>query len=74
LFAKALQLTDRLSLRERLWIQAVAEDSAVTDSRRRLRTQAYLAQYPDDPRWFRLAWTQMATLGGSSEAPKDSNR
>ena len=40
LFAKALRLTDRLSLRERLWIQAVAEDS------RGNREQAAVAYKP----------------------------
>ena len=69
LFAKALQLTDRLSLRERLWIQAVAEDSRGNRQQAAVAYKAYLAQYPDDPRaWFRLAWTQMATLGQFSEA------
>ena len=33
--------------------------------------KGYLAQYPDDTRaWFRLAWTQMATLGQLDEAAK----
>ncbi len=69
LFAKALQLTDRLSLRERLWIQAVAEDSRGNRQQAAVAYKAYLAQYPDDPNaWFRLAWTQMATLGQFSEA------
>ncbi len=69
LFAKALQLTDRLSLRERLWIQAVAEDSRGNRQQAAVAYKAYLAQYPDDPSaWFRLAWTQMATLGQFSEA------
>ena len=69
LFAKALQLTDRLSLRERLWIQAVAEDSRGNRQQAAVAYKAYLAQYPDDSRaWFRLAWTQMATLGQFSEA------
>ena len=69
LFAKALQLTDRLSLRERLWIQAVAEDSRGNRQQAAVAYKAYLAQYPDDSRaWFRLAWMQMATLGQFSEA------
>ena len=64
LFAKALRLTDRLSLRERLWIQAVAEDSRGNRQQAAVAYKTYLAQYPDDSRaWFRLAWTQMATLG-----------
>lgn len=68
-FVKALQLTNRLSLRERLWIQAVAEDSRGHRQEAVDAFKSYLAQYPDDARaWFRLAWTQMATLGQSKEA------
>lgn len=62
-FTKALSLLDRLTLREKLWIQALAEDcrgnrdQAVNDYR------TYLAQYPDDgAARFRLGWTYMATL------------
>jgi tetratricopeptide (TPR) repeat protein len=70
-FAKALQLTDRLSLRERLWIQAVAEDSRGNREQAAVAYKTYLAQYPDDSRaWFRLAWTQMATLGQYDESVK----
>ena len=70
-FAKALRLTDRLSLRERLWIQAVAEDSRGNREQAADAYKGYLAQYPDDARaWFRLAWTQMATLGQLDEAAK----
>ena len=68
-FVKALQLTNRLSLRERLWIQAVAEDSRGNRQQAVDAYKSYLAQYPDDARaWFRLAWTQMATLGQAQEA------
>jgi tetratricopeptide (TPR) repeat protein len=69
LISKALRLTDRLSLRERLWIVAVAEDSRGNRQQAAVAYKAYLAQYPDDSRaWFRLAWMQMATLGQFSEA------
>ena len=68
-FVKALQLTNRLSLRERLWIQAIAEDSRGNRLQAVDAYKLYLAQYPDDARaWFRLAWTQMATLGQPTEA------
>jgi tetratricopeptide (TPR) repeat protein len=60
---KALGLLDRLTPRERLWIQATADDAR---SNRPLAAQgyrAYLAQYPDDAAaWFRLGWTHMAGL------------
>jgi tetratricopeptide (TPR) repeat protein len=69
LFVKALLLTNRLSLRERLWIQAIAEDSRGNRQQAVDAYKSYLAQYPDDARaWFRLAWTQMATLGQPNEA------
>jgi eukaryotic-like serine/threonine-protein kinase len=68
-FTKALSELDRLTLREKLWIRAVAEDSrgnrdqAVTDY------QTYLAQYPDDNfAWFRLGWTYMAALNQNEKA------
>ncbi len=68
-FTKALALTDRLSLRERLWVQAVAEDSRGRREEAAAAYKTYLAQYPDDAAgWFRLAWTQMATLRQYSEA------
>ena len=71
LVGKALQLTDRLSFRERLWIEAVAEDSRGHREQAAVAYKTYLAQYPDDARgWFRLAWTQMATLGQPEEAVK----
>ncbi len=67
--AKALQLTDRLSLRERLWIQAIVEDSRGNRTAAVAAYKTYLAQYPDDASaWFRMAWTQMATLGQADEA------
>jgi tetratricopeptide (TPR) repeat protein len=60
---KALGLLDRLSPRERLWIQASADDSRGERRKAADGYRAYLAQYPDDGRaWFRLGWTYMAGL------------
>jgi eukaryotic-like serine/threonine-protein kinase len=68
-FTKALELTDRLSVRERLWIQAVAEDARGNRQRAVDAFQAYLKHYPDDARaWFRMAWTQMAALNQPRDA------
>jgi tetratricopeptide (TPR) repeat protein/predicted Ser/Thr protein kinase len=73
--AKALALVDRLTPRERLWIQASADDA------RGLRTRAvdgyrtYLAQYPDDARaWFRMGWTYMAGLSQYEHAVEAFNK
>jgi tetratricopeptide (TPR) repeat protein len=72
---RALSLTNRLTLRERLWIQAVAEDSRGNRERAVDAYKAYLAQYPDDTRaLFRLAWTQMATLGDAPAAVEGFGR
>ena len=62
--AKALGLLDRLTPRERLWIQATADDARGNRQRAVEGYRAYLAQYPDDAAgWFRLGWTHMAGLG-----------
>ncbi|HYL84680.1 MAG TPA: protein kinase [Candidatus Angelobacter sp.] len=62
-FAKALSLLDRLTMREKLWIRAAAEDSRGNRDQAVSEYGAYLAQYPDDGgAWFRLGWTYMATL------------
>jgi serine/threonine protein kinase/Flp pilus assembly protein TadD len=62
-FAKALSLLDRLTMREKLWIRAAAEDSRGNREQAVDEYGAYLAQYPDDGgAWFRLGWTYMATL------------
>jgi tetratricopeptide (TPR) repeat protein len=74
-FERALQLTDRLTLRERLWIRAISEDSRGNRQRAVDAYQAYLAQYPDDTRaLFRMSWTQMATLGQTAEAVEGFTR
>ena len=62
-FRTALALVDRLTIRERLWIQASAEDSRGRREEAVAAFKAYLAHYPDDDNgWFRLAWTEMAAL------------
>jgi tetratricopeptide (TPR) repeat protein len=62
-FATAVGLLNRLTLRERLWIQATADDSRGNRQRAVDGYRAYLAQYRDDSRaWFRLGWTHMAGL------------
>lgn len=62
-FQKALSLVDRLTLRERLWVQAVVEDWRGNREQAVDRYKVYLAEYPDDSAaWFRIGWTQMATL------------
>jgi serine/threonine protein kinase/tetratricopeptide (TPR) repeat protein len=61
--SKALSLLDRLTMREKLWIRAVADDSRGNREQAVNEYGAYLAQYPDDGgAWFRLGWTYMATL------------
>lgn len=71
----ALSLTSRLTLRERLLIQATAEDSRGNRRQAADAYTAYLAQYPDDASaWFRLAWTEMAGLQRYSEAVEHFKR
>jgi len=68
-FVTALALLDRLGMRERLWIRAIAEDSRGNRRQAVDAYQSYLAQYPDDARaWFRMGWTQMAGLGQAEQA------
>lgn len=60
----ALALLDRLTERERLWIQASADDARGLRARAADGYRAYLARYRDDARgWFRLGWTLLAALG-----------
>lgn len=62
-FKEALSATDRLTVRERLWIQAVADDSRGNRERAVQAYETYLGQYPDDARaLFRVSWTRMATM------------
>jgi tetratricopeptide (TPR) repeat protein len=68
-FTTAIGLLNRLTLRERLWIQATADDSRGNRQRAVDAYRAYLAQYRDDSRaWFRLGWTHMAGLGQYEQA------
>jgi tetratricopeptide (TPR) repeat protein len=68
-YARAMSLLERLTMRERLWIQASAEDSRGNREEAARRFEAYLVSYPDDARaWSRLGWTNMATLGRPEEA------
>jgi serine/threonine protein kinase/Tfp pilus assembly protein PilF len=63
-FATALRLMDRLTLREKLWIQAIVEDWRGNRTQAVQSYTAYLAQYPDDGTgWYRLGWVYMAGLG-----------
>jgi eukaryotic-like serine/threonine-protein kinase len=63
-FQKALALLDRLTVRERMWIRASAEDSRGNRRAAADAYRSYLAEYPDDSRaWFRMGWTEMAGLG-----------
>jgi len=65
----ALGLADRLTLRERLFVQASVEDSRGNRRQAADAFTAYLAQYPDDvSARFRLAWTEMAGLQRYAEA------
>lgn len=62
-FKKALAQLDRLTQRERLWIQALVEDWRGNREEAVGRYKTYLSQYPDDKNgWFRMGWTYMATL------------
>lgn len=68
LIARALDLSNRLTSRERLWIQAAADDARGNRQQAVIGYKSYLAQYPDDTRaWFRLGWTHMAALGQFNE-------
>jgi serine/threonine protein kinase/tetratricopeptide (TPR) repeat protein len=63
LMTKALSLSNRLTTRERLWIQAMYDDARGNREQAVIGFKAYLAQYPDDTRaLFRLGWTSMAVL------------
>ena len=60
---KALSLADRLTTRERMLIQAAADDARGNRELAVDEYKSYLTQYPDDTRiWFRLGWTYMAGL------------
>jgi tetratricopeptide (TPR) repeat protein/tRNA A-37 threonylcarbamoyl transferase component Bud32 len=68
-FDRALKLIDRLTVRERLWIQALAQDSRGNREEAVDAYRAYLSRYPDDAdAWYRLGWTLMATLSRPADA------
>jgi tetratricopeptide (TPR) repeat protein/predicted Ser/Thr protein kinase len=61
-FRKALSHLDRLTTRERLWIEAVVEDSRGKREQAIEKYRTFLAQYPDDRvAWFRLGYAYMIT-------------
>jgi tetratricopeptide (TPR) repeat protein len=61
-FEKALNLLDRLTTREKLWIQALVEDWRGNREQGIENYKAYVAQYPDDhSAWFRLGYAYMIT-------------
>jgi tetratricopeptide (TPR) repeat protein/predicted Ser/Thr protein kinase len=73
--ARALALVDRLTPRERLWIQAAADDARGLRARAVDGYRTYLAQYPDDARaWFRMGWAYMAGLGQYEHAVEAFNK
>ena len=66
---KALALVERLTPKERLLIAALAEESRGNRERAVDAYRTYLGRSPDDSRgWFRLGWTQMASLGQFARA------
>jgi len=61
-YQKALSLLNRLTTREKLWIQALVEDWRGNRDQGIQNYKAYLAQYPDDSAaWFRLGYVYMVT-------------
>lgn len=61
-FEKALSLLDRLTTREKLWIQALVEDWRGNREQGIENYKVYVAQYPDDDSaWFRLGYAYMMT-------------
>lgn len=61
-FQKALQLLDRLTLKEQLWIRAVVEDWRGNRDGAIGQYESFVAQYPDSSAgWYRLGWARMIT-------------
>jgi len=59
-FAKALSLLDRLTGRERLWIQALADEYRGNREEASEYYNTYLERYPDDSEvWFRLGYSYL---------------
>jgi tetratricopeptide (TPR) repeat protein len=61
-FQKALSQLDRLTLREQMWIKALAAEWRGKKETAIERYKTYLSQYPDDyTAWFRLGYTYLIT-------------
>jgi eukaryotic-like serine/threonine-protein kinase len=59
-FTKALSLLNRLTLREKLWIQAIADEYRGNRERAADYYKTYLDRYPDESRaWFRLGYSYL---------------
>jgi tetratricopeptide (TPR) repeat protein/tRNA A-37 threonylcarbamoyl transferase component Bud32 len=68
-FTRALGMINRLTLRERFWIQAVVEDCRGDSDKAAEYYKTFLAQYPDDrDGWLRLGWVHMARQGQYEKA------
>jgi eukaryotic-like serine/threonine-protein kinase len=74
-FQRALSLLERLTMRERLWIHALADDTRGDREQAVAHYYAYLALYPSDTTaWFRVGWAQMAALGQFEPAAEAFSR
>jgi len=61
-FQKALNLMERLTLREQLWIRAVVDDWRGNRDGAIEQYKTYLTQFPDDDYgWYRLGYTYLIT-------------
>jgi len=61
-FQRALSLLDRLTAREKLWIQAIVADWRGNREQGIENYKVYVAQYPDDSSaWFRLGYAYLIT-------------
>ncbi len=59
-FDKALALLDRLTEKEKLWIQALVPDFLGNRDNAIINYKVYLTKYPDDSEgWFRLGYSNM---------------
>lgn len=70
-FRQALNLMNRLTRREQLWISAIVEDWRGNRSQAIENYRLYLAQYPDDgAAWFRYGYANMISdrLGEATDA------
>ena len=73
-FKQALKVVDRLTLREKLWINAVVEDWRGDRDGAIRSYETYLSQYADDQgAWFRLGYTNMI-MGNFEKATTAFNK